>query len=83
MISVLNLLRLVFCHTVCLMPFYLWFSGYLCLHCGFLSLFLKILFIFREGKAGGEGEKHQCVIASHAPLLGTQCATQACALTGN
>ena len=31
----------------------------------------------------GEGEKHQYVVASHAPLLGTWPATQACVLTGN
>ena len=35
----------------------------------------------REGKR--EGEKYQCVVASHALLLGTWPATQACALTGN
>ena len=27
-----------------------------------------------------EGEKHQCVVASHASLLGTWPATRACAL---
>ena len=27
-----------------------------------------------------EGEKHQCVVASHASLLGTGPATRACAL---
>ena len=41
----------------------------------------KISFIFRvrgsEGKRAGE--KHQCVVASHAPPNGDQ----ACALTGN
>ena len=38
-----------------------------------------------EGKGRErEGEKHQCVVASHdPPLLGTLPATQACALTGN
>ena len=39
----------------------------------FLSLFFLrfyYLFIFREGKGGREGEKHQCVVASHAPLVG-------------
>ena len=30
-----------------------------------------------------EGKKHQCVVASSAPLLGTWPTTQACALTGN
>ena len=30
-----------------------------------------------------EGEKHQCVVASCAPPLGTAPATQACAITWN
>ena len=30
-----------------------------------------------------EGEKHQCLVASHVPLLGVWPTTQACALTGN
>ena len=30
-----------------------------------------------------EGEKHQCVVASHMPPPGTWPTTQACALTGN
>ena len=49
-------------------------------------LFLKILFIyFQTEEKGREGEKHQCVVASHAPPTGdlTWPATQACALTGN
>ena len=35
-------------------------------------MFLKILFIFREmGREGErEGEKHQCVVASHEPPTG-------------
>ena len=33
-------------------------------------LFLKILFIFREGKGGREEEKHQCVVASCVPHTG-------------
>ena len=35
-------------------------------------LFFNILFsYFGEGKGGNrEGEKHQCVVASHAPLHG-------------
>ena len=43
------------------------------------------LFIFRDrGREGErEGEKLQCVVASHVPPLGTWPATQACALTGN
>ena len=42
------------------------------------------LFIFRERGREGEREveKHQCVVASHTPKLGTWPATQACALTG-
>ena len=60
----------------------------LCLFCLFIDKsppFFFNLFIFRErGREGErEGEKHQCVVASHAPLLGTCPATQACALTGN
>ena len=52
------------------------------------SSFLKkrfYLFIFRqrEREEEREGEKHQCVVASHAPLLGTWPTTQACALIGN
>ena len=52
-----------------------------------LFFFLRFyLFIFREGKEGRKGEKHQCVVASHMPpplRLGTWPATQAYALTGN
>ena len=44
----------------------------------FIYLFLKR---GREGKR--EGEKHQCMVASHTSPLGTWSATQACALTGN
>ena len=50
------------------------------------SLFLKILFIFRErGREGErEGEKQQCVVDSHMrPPLGTWPTAQACTLTGN
>ena len=35
------------------------------------------------GGWGREGEKHQCVVASHMPPPGTWPTTQACALTGN
>ena len=38
-------------------------------------------FIFRQ--KGREGEKHQCVVASCEPLLGSWPTIQACALTGN
>ena len=34
------------------------------------SFFFFKSIIFREGKAGREGEKHQCVIASHTPPTG-------------
>ena len=46
--------------------------------------FLKYLFIFRERgrEREREGEKHQCVVAYHAPSMGTWPATQACAPTG-
>ena len=53
--------------------------------------FLKIFFIFRaRGREGDrEGEKRRCVretlisCPSRAPHPGSECATQACALTGN
>ena len=48
--------------------------------------FLKnYLFTFRQrGRVGErEGEKHQCVVASYMPLMGTWSETQARALTGN
>ena len=43
------------------------------------------LFIFSErGREGErEGEKHQCVVASHTPPTGDLATTQACALPGN
>ena len=46
---------------------------------------LKKIFIcfWREGKGGKKREKHQCVVASYEPPLGTWPSTQACALTGN
>ena len=30
-----------------------------------MNHFLNVLFIFREGEGEREGEKHQCVVASH------------------
>ena len=50
----------------------------------FFFFFRFYLFIFRERGRERErqGEKHQCVFASHGPLLGTWSATQACALNG-
>ena len=44
----------------------------------FVCLFACLFLEWRE-----RGEKHQCVVVSHAPLLGTWPATQACALNGN
>ena len=48
-------------------------------------LFLKRFYLFLEkGREGGrEEEKHQCVVASGAPPMGTWPTTQACALTGD
>ena len=52
-----------------------------------ISYFLNkdFIYLFLEKGEGGrkKGEKHQCVVASHAPQLGTWPATQVCALTGN
>ena len=54
-----------------------------------LSIFFRVLFIFRERGREGErkGEKYQCVVASYTstppPTPGTWPTTQACALTGN
>ena len=49
-----------------------------------IILFLNILFFRERGREGErEGEKHQCVVASHAPPTGDLARTQACALTGN
>ena len=58
-------------------------SGSLLLGADFFKRFY--LFISRErGREGErEGEKHQYVVASRTPLLGTWPAIQACALTGN
>ena len=36
----------------------------------FFFFFLRFLFIFREGKGGREGEKHQYMVVSHAPPTG-------------
>ena len=54
----------------------------------YISLHLKKIFIYlfldrREGRAK-ERERNICVwLPLTRPLLGTWCATQACALTGN
>ena len=50
------------------------------------SLFKKVfiyLFLERGREGEREGEKHQCVVASPVPQLGTWPTSQACALTGN
>ena len=44
--------------------------------------FYSFIFIQRRREGEGEREKHQCVVAFARPPLGTQPATQACALTG-
>ena len=49
-------------------------------------IFLFKIYLFLErGREGSEreGEKHQCVVASHEPPIGDLPTTQACALTGN
>ena len=49
-------------------------------------MFLKYFIYFyrqREREGQREGEKHQCVVASHAPPTGSWPTTQAYALTGN
>ena len=48
-------------------------------------LFFFRFYLFRErGREGErEGQKHQCVVASHVPPTGDLAKTQACALTGN
>ena len=48
----------------------------------YLFIYLLTYFLERGREGGKKGEKHQCVVASQAPLLGTWPATQACALTG-
>ena len=46
--------------------------------------FISLLIFRQRGREGErEREKHQCVVASHAPLKGTWSTTQACALTEN
>ena len=47
--------------------------------------FLKIcIYLFLERRQGRrEGERYQCVVASHTPPTGDPAHTQACALTGN
>ena len=50
------------------------------------NYFLKdYIYLFLDKGEGREkeGEEHQCVVASHVPLLGTWPASQAYALTGN
>ena len=40
------------------------------IHLIFLIIFLRLYFIFREGKGRREREKHQCVVASCTPPTG-------------
>ena len=48
-----------------------------------IAFFKKdFIYLFLERGKGREKEKHQCVVASRAPVLGTWPATQAGALTG-
>ena len=53
----------------------------------YFKKFLKTFYIFIWGERGRkgerEGEKHQCVVASHVTPTREWPATQACALTGN
>ena len=50
----------------------------------FLKYFIYLLIFKETGREGErEGDKRQCVVASHMPPLGTWPTTQACALTGN
>ena len=49
----------------------------------FFLIFIYLFLEKGEGREKGEGEKHQCVVASRTPLLGTWPTTQACALTRN
>ena len=52
----------------------------------FLKQFEKILVIYFStgGRVGErEGEKHRCVVASHASHTGNLARNQACALNGN
>ena len=41
------------------------------------------IYLFLDRGREGEREKHQCVVASHAPRTGDPAAAQACALAGN
>ena len=42
----------------------------ICVSTHIFLIFKKILFVFREGKGGRKGGKHQCVVASHVPPTG-------------
>ena len=41
--------------------------------CVCVCVYFKILFVYfrQRGREGERGEKHQCVVASRTPLLGT------------
>ena len=69
--------------------YFLIISFYLSEDTNFLNIsvclfFLRFYLFLERGREGDrEGEKHQCVVASGAPLLGAWPTAQACALTGN
>ena len=65
------------CSLKILILAYIFYNLFLCIYffqsCSpFLKIKKKILFIFRELGREGErdGEKHQCVVASHVPPTG-------------
>ena len=63
---------------------YFWKNSHLMAYLLILFYFLKDFMYFSKGREGErQREKHQCVVASHTPLLGTWPATQAQALAGN
>ena len=41
-------------------------------NCYFIIFFLRFCLLLERGREGGEGEKHQCVVASLTPLTGPQ-----------
>ena len=69
--STLSFLVCLKCHTYPMLP-----------HC-FCNFLKDFIFLQRDRKGGRKRRKHPCVVASCKPQLGTQPATQACALTGN
>ena len=55
----------------------------LCFSEVFFLFFKDVIYLFLGREGEREGEKHQCVVASHMPPLGTWPTTQGCALTRN